>query len=488
MLLKIIPFLFETKKNRIFSFCVMGILIFFISKEYGFFHDDILFGSKMGNHLYNNSIFDWTIPDEFDPGHPPFFGFILALSWKILGHKLWVSHLVMLPFIIGFFYQLFQFICYFIKDIKHQFFAFLLIIIDPTISSSFVLVNMEIISMFLFFLIINSIKERKNVIKCIGLLFLSILSIRYMMLFAGIFLFEISLKLFVQKNKLKSVLNMQFLLPYFIGCLPGAVFVLWRVLTKGSLTNPNSPWEDYGHLADLNYLIRNCIVLIWRYIDFGRIFIMLFILISIFKFRKKIIISKSLQQLLLVAIAPIFFILITILMITNTVGLRYFIVSYICLNLFAFIILNKFYKSKKILYSILFVGLLTGNLWVYPKTLSQAWHNTLGHLPYHSLLLEAINYLNKNNINIEEVASFFPNYNVLDYIDFKGDKRSFTKFNAKNYYVFYASVYNLTDEEQKTLVNDYSVLKQFHKFNTTIKIYILNNHDITRRKSDIKPN
>ena len=103
---------------------------------------------------------------------------------------------------------------------------------------------------------------------------------------------------------------------------------------------------------------------------------------------------------------------------------------------------------------VLCMGLLTGNLWVYPKIISQGWNATLGHLPYHSLRLDAIDYLNEKSINIEEVASFFPNYNILDYIDFK---------------------------EQKSLAKHYSVLKQFHKFNTTIKIYILKKHDTTRR-------
>ena len=58
------------------------------------------------------------MPDSFDPGHPPFLGFLLALSWKIFGHTLMVSHFVILPFIIGFFYQLFKFISYFIDNIQ----------------------------------------------------------------------------------------------------------------------------------------------------------------------------------------------------------------------------------------------------------------------------------------------------------------------------------------------------------------------------------
>ena len=219
----------------------------------------------------------------------------------------------------------------------------------------------------------------------------------------------------------------------------------------------------------------------WRYLDFGRIFIFSFLLISFFLFRNKIIQSEKNKKLILLEITSVFFIVVTILIATNAFGHRYFIVSYIALILLAFKILQEFYTKKRLIYVLLCLGLLTGNLWVYPKNISQGWNATLGHLPYHSLRLDAIDYLKEKHINIEEVASFFPNYNILDYIDFKGDKRSFSKFNGSNIYVFYASVYNLTEEEQKSLTKHYSVLKQFHKFNTTIKIYISKKHDTTRR-------
>ena len=473
MLLKIIPFLLETKKNRLLSFCVMGILIFLASNQNGMFWDNILFASKMGNQLYYNSIFDWTMPNSFDPGHPPFLGFLLAASWKIFGHTLMVSHFVILPFIIGFFYQLFKFISYFIDNIQLQFLAFILIIIDPTISTSFVLVNPEIIINFFFFLAINGILFKSKAQKFIGLLFLSIVTFRSMMLFGGVFLFEIFNKIFIKKEKLKSILNLRFLIIYIIGCIPGVLFVVWRLTTKGWLqTHPDSPWAGYWHFADFEFFIRNCIVLIWRYLDFGRVFIFLFLILSLILFGKKIFKSTKNKQLVLLGITSVIIIIITVLIATNAFGHRYFIVSYIAFILLAFNILQKFYHRKKLIYILLCIGLLTGNLWIYPKNLSQGWNATLGHLPYHSLRLEAIDYLNKNNINIEEVASFFPNYNNLDYIDFNGDKRSFAKFNSNKKYVFYASVYNLTDEEQKSLANHYSVLKQFHKFNTTIKIYL----------------
>ena len=60
------------------------------------------------------------------------------------------------PFINGsiyhcFFYQLFQFIKFYTKSNLYTFFAFLLILVDPTLSAQFVIVNPEIIQLFYSF-------------------------------------------------------------------------------------------------------------------------------------------------------------------------------------------------------------------------------------------------------------------------------------------------------------------------------------------------
>ena len=94
---------FKKIKNLLFIF--FGLCIFLVSNTNGLFWDNVLFASKMSNHLYLNSILDWTISDQFYPGHLPFLGFLLSISWKILGHKLWVAHFLTVPFIIGVFYS-----------------------------------------------------------------------------------------------------------------------------------------------------------------------------------------------------------------------------------------------------------------------------------------------------------------------------------------------------------------------------------------------
>jgi len=469
-----ISLIFKTKLNKLLFFSLIGILIFIVSHNNGIFWDNILFASRMGNQLFENSIFNWFMPDSFDPGHPPFLGFLLAITWHIFGHHLWVSHLVILPFTIGLLYQLHLFVNYYIKDKALAFFAFLLVAVDPTLTAQLVIVNPEVITLFFFFLAINGILYDKYYIKTIGLFFLSIVSFRSMMLAAGVFLFDFLNHLILNKEKIKNILSKRFVLSYIIGSLPGVFYVIWRLTTKGWLqTHPDSPWVDLWHYASPTEFLRNIIVLGHRYLDFGRIFIFIFILISFFLFKTKIF-TKPIKQLLLLAITSVLGIVVTSLIATNTMGHRYFISSYLVIILIAFLLLNQFYKNKKTLYTLLFLGLITGNLWIYPRDIAQGWDASLAHIPYHKLRQEAIEYLNENNIKVEETVTFFPNSTYIDDIDLLGDKRKFEKYTSVNKYIMYSNVYNLSDHEYENIDKNYTIIKKFERLRIHIYIYQLN--------------
>lgn len=449
-------------------------LLFLLSKENGLFWDNVLFASKMGNYLFENSIFNWSIPDSFDPGHPPFLGFLLALVWKIFGQNLWSSHLLMFPFIFGVFVQLFKFISFYVKDEKKAWLAFAFIILDPTLSTQFIIVNPEVIIVFFFFLAFNGIIENNKKLHFIGLFFLSIISFRSMMLLAGLFIFDFLNRIIIKKEKIKSALNFNFLLFYLIASLPGIFYIVWRLFTKGWLqTHPNSPWSSLWQLATPKIFFKNSIVLIWRFLDFGRIFFICFIIISLLVIGKKIFEDNKNKQLILLAISPVFFIIIACLISTNSFGHRYFIVAFIALNLLSFRILINYYRRRKVLFCFLFFGLIFGNFWIYPKHISQGWDATLGHIPYHNLRKDAIYYLEKNKIPINDVATFFPNYHSINTIELNGDNRSFQKFNGKNEYVFYSNIYNLSKEDLINLDKNYKKIKEFNSYNINITIYIL---------------
>lgn len=461
----------NSKINKLVLFTVISLVIFSFSYNNGMFWDNVLFASKMGNHLYEKGVFNWTIPDSFDPGHPPTLGFCLAIFWKIFGHKLWVSHLLMLPFTIGLLYQIEKFVSYYFKNKIKVLFGTLLILADPTLFTQLVIVNPEVIQFFFFFLAVNSILYKNYNLKIIALFFLSIISYRSMMLCAGIFLFDFLNSYSIDKQKIKSILNSKFIVSYLIGSIPGVIYVILRLTEKGWLqSHPNSPWAELWQFADLRGILKNFVILGHRYADFGRIFILLFILFSLSRIKKNIF-TKDIKQLLLLAFTSVFLVMIASLLATNSFGHRYFIVSYSSLILISFIILSTFYKRKIIIYISLIICLITGNLWIYPRNISQGWDASLAHVPYHNLRIEAINYLDKKSIKINEVASFFPNCTSIDNIDLSGDMRSFSNFNGKNNYLFYSNVYNLTDEEYEIIDNNYIIIKQFNKFNIHIYIY-----------------
>jgi hypothetical protein len=307
-----------------------------------------------------------------------------------------------------------------------------------------------------------------------------------MMLAGGVFLFDLFNQLIINRKSIKSIFNFDFIITYFIGSLSAVTYITWRLLLKGWIqTHENSPWQSFWHFASLKEFLLNIIIYIQRHLDFGRVFIFLFILFSIYKYKKDFF-NKSINQLIILAVSLTFFVTTTSLLATNTMGHRYFITSYLIAILISFITIKRFYSKKKLIYIFLFVGLITGNLWVYPRNISQGWDASLAHIPYYSLRVKAIEYLAKNDIMIEKTATFFPNATVIDNVDLSGNLSKFEKYNSTNKYIFYSNVYNLSDEIYKNLDLNYTIIKKFEKYRIHIYIYKRNNYDNFRRQENIQ--
>lgn len=470
-LVKLINKFLSNQRNCNVLYLVMGFVVFFLAHANGMFWDNILFTSVMGNHLFENGLFSWNYPVQIDTGHPPFLAFLLASTWKVLGHKLWVTHLVILPFTIGFFYQLHHFIRYYIKGEIQAFLAFILVLADPTLTVQFFNVNPEIVYLFFFVMAINAILYKRYSLKIMALAFLSIISLRSMMIAAGLFLFESITIIFIQKRSLKSLFNKKFLLSYLIGSLPGIIYILWRLVTLGYIqTNPDSPWAGFWHLASLKTFIRNILLLGHRFLDFGRVFIFIFLIYSFIKLKKRVL-SKEVIQLIVIGISSILLVSIINTLSTNTMGHRYFITANMLFVFLAAYIWFHFFNSKKTIFAFLFMALLTGNLWIYPRNIAQGWDASLAHLPYHSLRIEALKYLDDQEIPIEETGSFSINVYPIDAIDYSGDMRAFSSYTGFNKYLFYSNVFNLTDEQYENIDTNYKIIKTFSKFRIHIYIY-----------------
>ena len=447
----------------------LTVVIFFLSKDIGIFWDNVLFVSKMGGYLYDHDIFNWLLPDIIDPGHPPFIGFIQALGWNIFGKHLWVSHIIMTPFIYGLLYQIYILVSHYIKNYKYQLLAFILILADPTLQAQFFYVSPEVIQLFFFFLSVNSILKDNIRLKTLGLFFLGLVSLRGMMLCAGVFIFELSMYVLIKKRNLFDfLLNPKIIISYIIGAIPAVSFIGWHYFTKGWVfTHENSPWAGTNDFANIKEFIFNLIVISHRYMDFGRIGIVVFILM-VFIFKRRLFNDINIKKLLLLALTSVFVIIIVSLEIVNPMGHRYFIASYISINLLSFLLLMQLNKLRKGIYIILVTILMTGNLWIYPERISQGWDASLAGLPYFNLRRQAIEYLTEKKYDLKTTCSFFPNVAKVSDVDINNDNRSIKEFNQDYDIVIYSNVYNLSDEEYEILEKDYTIIKSFQ----TNRIYV----------------
>ena len=447
---------------------VISTLLVLCSQHVGIFWDNVLAVSKIGSAIFARPTFSLRMPVELDPGHPPFIGALMAMGWSIWGRSLLTSHFLMLPFIVGVLWQIDNLLLYFFKNRTLHFFCFLLVIVDPTLLSQFVLVNMEVIQVFFFLLALNAILKEKTAFKTVGLMFLGIISLRGMMLCAGVFLIDISLQLFIHGKKPKAFVTPQNGIAYLLGALPACIYIFWRLVIVGWLRiHPESPWAESNQLADVEVFFRNILVLIQRFVDFGRVTVILIATVLLFINRKNPV--QKIKTLIIITLCSTLIIMLTSLFSTNEMGHRYFITSYLAIVILAFYLIQP-YKFKWIAYISMICSLLLGNLIVYPDHISQGWDASLAHLPYWGLRDEALTYMDQNDIPVSATASFFPNATSLDNITLNSNMEAFQDFSGNEQYVFYSNVYNLSDEHLLVLKNDYLNLKEFRQNRVRIEL------------------
>lgn len=462
------------KIKKTISITIISIIIVVCSLKFGVFFDNVIFVSEMGFHLFENGLLNWnSFPLESDPGHPPFIATFMALGWWLFGKSLAVSHWMMLPCIFGLLWQIESFVSFFVKDKKLRIWACLLVIIDPTLLSHLVLINVEVIQLFFFFLALNAVLRNRNYQKIIGLIFLGITSYRGMMLCAGIFLIDLFIFILVEKKSIKKFIGYKIFLTYTIAAFPAILYLVWRILFKGwIMSHPLQIWGNawaYSSLEEfLANFLRNILVLIQRFTDFGRIALLMFVFFTLY-IKRKSINWVQIKPLILVFVFSTVLIYSFSLIIVSPIGHNYFIPSYLALGLLSFILINE-YKKKWIIYVGLISSLLLGNFIVYPDKFAQGWESSLAHLPYWNLRQNAIEYMDSNSIPISKTASFFPNTLSIDHIDLNYDLRKFCKFSGTEEYAFYSNVYNLSDSELEELHQNYFILKTFSKFNVRIEI------------------
>ncbi len=466
-------------------FLFFTILTFFVSKNI-FFWDTIQLGSAHAQFFYDTKFSSIILPDSIDSGHIPAFGMYLSFVWLMFGKTLFVSHFAMLPFLFGIVWQTNILVKQFIQP-KFAYLALILILADPTLLGQSALVSPDICLVFFFLLAINMVLKNKNqnnkslkipIKLSIAIIFLFLTSMRGMMVAVAILMFDIVINIkfinikstFIQLTK-RSLIYLPALF----------IFVIFNFIHYKSKAwigyHSDSPWSKSFELVDIVGFAKNAVVLLWRILDFGRIFIALpIIIIFLFITKTKIFKDKNFIKILLMIGFTLFSLSITFLMYHSLNGHRYILPVYLVVALLASYLIVEKIKSIKIKYSIFVIvlfALLTGNLWIYPEKISQGWDSNLAHLHYFEIRNKMINYIEQEEIEISNIGSSFPNLSQQKYLDLSNNTEAFAEKNIEtNKYILFSNVYNgFTDKEIDELHNSFLLKKEYSSFGVFMQLY-----------------
>lgn len=467
-------------QNRLSLYFCWIFLVFLVllTRQNSFFWDTVQLASKHANYYYSTNFSSLLLPTEMDSGHIPTFGIYIAFLWKIIGRTLEVSHFGMLPFALGIVFQTFQ-VCR--KFVPEQFvgLASILVLADPSLLSQMTLVSPDVCLLFFFLLGLNSLLDNKKKWIMIAVFCMFLTSMRGMM----ISLCLLSLDIFIHIDfKTTSRKIAQQLFTRSLLYLPAVMLFIgynsFHYLEKGWIGfHEDSPWaksfERVDHFKDFLFNIG---LYAWRILDFGRFGAWLIALPLLVLYKKECCKTKPFRLLLFFTLVIIIVLPINMLWAKNLMGYRYLIPIYLTFSLFTVTIIFSDFVNQKLKYTLSIFWLLClvgGNFIVYPDKIAKGWDSTLAHLPYYKLRHQAIDYLDKEHIDFEQVQSFFPNLASIDQIDLNGDYRSFHYYEGKRKYIFYSNIFNVTDQEYDEIHNkaNYKCIKHFESQQVFIDIF-----------------
>lgn len=470
----------ETLVNRfgIHVFYISAIILTLLVRNNAFFWDTVQLGSIHGQFYFDNNFSSFFLPENIDSGHPPTFGIYIAWCWKLFGKNLMISHLAMLPFLMGIIYHLKKIGKYFFDNTFLIHATILLFLFDPCLAGQAVLVSPDIVVVFFFLLSLNSIFYKKRIWLAIGIIGLCLISMRGVMVAAAIFSLDFLNWFLIDKNGFNIKKLFVNTLPYWFGVGLATLFLGAHYLETGWIGyHENSPWAPAFEQVDFNGFVKNILVLGWRLVDFGRIFLWIIILLLGLKmYQNKKAFDLKTKQLILLLLSLILFLTPALVIHKYLLGHRYLLPIFLVIDLIAFYFIynsSLLKKSKILIFSICLLALSTGNLWIYPNKISQGWDSTLAHLPYYELRKKMINYIEKEKIPFQQIGSAFPNLLALKYIDLTEEEKHFEEKDLNHQeYIFYSNIFNdFSDDELNELEKDWIKIKAFEKLNVCVILY-----------------
>jgi hypothetical protein len=479
-LIKNMRFLFSPK---FLIFFIPYFLLFLVTSQNALFWDTIQFAGDHPNWYYSNNFHYFFLPEYCDSGHPPGFGMYLAAAWKLLGRNLFVSHLAMLPFILLIVVQAIKSgTILFPQKERFAFLTTLVILSESVLITQCTLVSPDIWVAGCFLLGLNSILKKNNLLLTIAVLIMGIISTRAMMCSVALYLFSLSYGSSESRSAIGGKIKFAFkkVLPFIPGALLAIAYFTAHYLVKGWVGYPkNSTWAGGFEIVSPVRMVKNIAVLGWRFVDLGKIFtIILFLVFTAKWLRKKIVFStpgqsKTARSLFILFLALLLITALPLVMYQGLLTHRYLIPVTITICMFtAYLILHSDSRYKKTLIAAMVLCQLSGHFWNYPRSVSQGWEGTLGHLFYYGMQKDFRAYMVEQGVDKKDVATA-PTLAKSDYrVYLTNDTTTFKDF-AKDTtkYVWYCNVTNAMNEKADYYFKNFKILKQERRGNVEMVLF-----------------
>lgn len=451
----------EARRNRIdLLFYVGAIVVTFLVRHHFFFWDTVQLASRHAHFFYENNFRSFILPNEIDSGHPPIFGAWLALAWKLFGKTLPVSHFAMLPFLWGIIFFLLK-IGGRLSDRKHAPWLVLLCFSSPVLAGQSVLVSPDVCLVCFFLMALWSVWEGKSGCLAIAIIALGLVSTRGMMLGVALYFFSLYASADF-KNEARFYFKK--ILPFLPGGLLALGFLLYHWQQTGWIGyHENSTWAPSFQRVDFRGFIKNAIVFGWRLLDFGQIFLWLGLAFSSFflfkkrnwklpQFNRNSMAWQLAALLLLITV----FVVPTQLLYKGLLSHRYLLPVFLSVYFIFFrLIFSTLSKSKSLdrfrmpLFCLAFIGMLSGNFWIYPKNISQGWDSTLAHLPWYELEEQVEDFARQSGISLSKIGTVFPAIGQGEIIRLNGVGEGFVEKDlAGGCYVLFSNIMNDFSNEE----------------------------------------
>ena len=420
-----------------------------------------------------NGFLSFVYPAQY-VAEPPLAHLYLALLWSLFGKSLLVAHLSITVFSLGVIWQVYR-LCERLET-KYTPYIFLLVLLEPALSTQMILISPDVITCFFALLSVNLLLENKRSWLALSVLCLGLVSIRGFVVCSGLGLAYLVILIAIDKKSFKEAFLYVF--PSFVPVLLvlGAWFLYRKWDTGYFMYQPGFEYQEHRELASLSYMIRNIASLAIRMFDSGRIIVWILLFVAVLKIGIKNFFSFIVRSPLSIIYLSVLLTmsLVTIPM-TNPFGDRYFIVLYILLALVTARLLSEAYGGTKI--RVIFIGmilvLVSGNFWVYSEKRSKAWDSVLCHFSYYPLRQEMITYLDEQGISVNDVSASFPLDSSFSDTEANEDNRRFSSVDFdKSQYIIYSNIYNWDDEYIDALCMDWKLQKEFKYGLIYIRLYV----------------